>query len=506
MERQNTRVPGPRGGTAFDLVVIGGGAAGCVVAARTAAGANRSVLLLEAGPDRRGALPAEFRDGWALPQRQLDWGYASEPDARGEVESVRRMKLLGGTSWLTRFAVRGSPADYDGWAADGNPGWSFDDVLPYFTRLEADAEFSDRPWHGNHGPMPCARYPDLDLADVTGAALEALPSVGIPHVEDHNQPGAVGAGRMPMSSRDGVRVTTADAYLTADSSPAGLTIRAGAEVSDILFDGSRASGIRLVDGTVIEAGWVALCAGVYGSPAILMRSGVGPANHLQSMAIPVRVDLPGVGSNLADHPTVDVDCGAYRGRIRSAPILHVIGTFHSSSCSAGGAPDLMFWISDPGGEPPTFEIAVVLLKPYSRGHVRLRSANQRQAPAITLPGLDHPADVARLAEGYQRAQGLARSAGIARLTSGPSGPMPTERDARAGVKAERYSLPHTMGTCAMGPRPQDGAVVDSNGGVHGTEGLTVIDASIMPDVISGFPHIPTVMIAERLSEVLASRV
>ena len=163
-------------------------------------------------------------------------------------------------------------------------------------------------------------------------------------------------------------------------------------------------------------------------------------------------------------------------------------------------------VADPEGEPAAFEITAVLLKPRSRGHVRLRSADPTQAPAITLPGLDDPSDVARLAEGYQRAQSLACSAAVAQLTSGPSAPIPTANDARAAVAAERYSVPHTTGTCAMGPRPQAGAVVDAGGRVHGTEGLTVIDASIMPDAISGFPHIPTVMIAERLSEVLATHV
>ena len=155
------------GTMAFDVVVVGGGAAGCVVAARLAESesASRSVLLVEAGPDLRAGMPGEFRDGWRLP-RGFDWGYASEPDARGIAEDLRRGKLLGGTSWVTRFALRGSSADYDEWAGLGCAGWGFTDVLPYFTRLEADADFGDRPWHGDRGPMPVSRYPGLELTEI----------------------------------------------------------------------------------------------------------------------------------------------------------------------------------------------------------------------------------------------------------------------------------------------------------------------------------------------------
>ena len=167
---------GPEG---FDVVIVGGGAAGCVVAARLAESASRSVLLLEAGPDLRASLPDGFRDGWRLTQ-EFDWGYASEPDARGVVEDLRRGRLLGGTSWVTRFALRGSAADYDEWAALGNPGWGFEDVLPYFRRLEADADFGDQPWHGDRGPMPITRYLDLELTEIGAAGLEALEAVGFP--------------------------------------------------------------------------------------------------------------------------------------------------------------------------------------------------------------------------------------------------------------------------------------------------------------------------------------
>jgi choline dehydrogenase len=495
------------GGTAaFDVVVVGGGAAGCVVAARLAESPSRSVLLLEAGPDLRANLPVEFRDGWGLTQG-FDWGYASEADARGVVDDLRRGKLLGGTSWLTRFAIRGSPADYDEWAALGNVGWSFDDVLPYFTRLEADADFGDQPWHGGRGPMPITRYLDLEPTAIATAALQALEAVGFPLVEDHNRPGAVGAvgaGRMPMSSRDGIRVTTADAYLPIGGTPPNLTIQPGAHVADVVFEDTRARGVRLLNGSVIDAGWVVLSAGTYGSPPILMRSGIGPAQHLGSVGVPVRLDLPGVGTNLADHGGVDIDCG-YRGPARSAPILHVIATFHSSAISSDEAPDLMFWLSDPRGAPAVFELDVVLLRPRSRGAVRLRSADPSEPPCIELPGLSDPFDVERLAEAYVRGLEVAGRPEIRRLCAQPLSPTVRSADElRDLIRANSHSFPHVVGTCAMGPRPDQGAVVDTSGRVHGVDGLSVVDASIVPNGPSAFTHIPTIMIAERLSEQIAA--
>ena len=461
------------------------------------------MLLLEAGPDLRSNLPDEFRNGWRIP-REFDWGYASEPDTRGIVEDLRRGKLLGGTSWVTRFALRGAPADFDEWAALGNAGWSFEDVLPYFTLLEADADFGDQPWHGDGGPMPVTRYLDLELTEIGAAGLEALEVVGFPRVEDHNRPGALGAGRMPMSSREGIRVTTADAYLPVEGSPPNLTIRADGQVADIVFEGTRARGVRLLDGTFIEAGWVVLAAGTYGTPPILMRSGIGPAAHLRSVGIPVQVDLPGVGANLADHGGVDIDCG-FRGPSRTAPILHLVATFRSAAATSDEAPDLMLWLSDPRGPvgaPAIFEIDVVLLKPSSRGTVRLRSADPGEPPCIDLPNLRDPFDVERLAEGYRRGREVAGRPEIQRLCTDPL-PPPEPRGAdelRDLIRANGYSLPHVVGTCSMGPRPDDGAVVDTSGRVYGTERLSVVDASIVPNGPSGFTHIPTIMIAERLSE------
>jgi choline dehydrogenase len=301
-------------------------------------------------------------------------------------------------------------------------------------------------------------------------------------------------------------VTTADAYLPVSATPLNLTIRPETHVAEVCFEGNRARGVRLRDGEVVEAGWVVLCAGVFGSPAILMRSGIGPADHLRLVEVPVRMDLPGVGANLADHPAVSIECG-YSGATRTDPILHIIATFHSATVDGDSAPDLMLWASDPEAPaegPASFDIDVVLVRPRSRGGVRLRSADPTDAPHVELPAPSDPFDVERLAEGYLRGLEVLSSGTIRRHGVEPATPAPLGDELLEFVRVEGYSLPHVVGTCAMGPRPEDGAVVDPSGQVHGTEALSVVDASIMPDVPSGFTHVPTIMLAERLSERIAS--
>jgi choline dehydrogenase len=490
--------------SAFDVIVVGGGAAGCVVAARIAQSGSPSVLLLEAGPDLRANAPDLIRDGWHM-TREFDWGYSSEPDELGTVQKVRRVKLLGGTSSITRFGVRGSPADYEEWVARGNAGWGFDDLLPDFKRIETDLDFGDQPWHGDSGPIPIGRYRDIEPVDIHAAGIRGLESAGFPMVDDHNRPGTVGAGPMPMSSRDGIRATTLLAYLGADRIEPNLTIRPEAEVSHVVFDGTRAAGVCLADGTKIEASCVVICAGTYGSPPILMRSGIGPAEHLRSVGVPVRLDLAGVGANLADHPAVELDCG-YHGPARAAPLLHTIATFHSSGMSASAPPDLMFWLSDPipEGEPEQFTIGVVLLKPRSTGTVRLRSTNPTDAPRIELPNFKEPSDLDRLVEGYRRALEVASSPDVRRLCDGPLPVVTDDGELRRTVRQAAASVPHVVGTCSMGSSTDARAVVDGSGRVHGTEWLFVVDASIMPTVPSGFTHLPTIVIAEKLAQSIAA--
>lgn len=488
----------------FDVAIVGGGAAGCVVARRLAEAGDRSVLLLEAGPDLRASTPPAMRDGWRLPTIP-DWGYQSEPAADLAPSTLRRGRLLGGTSWLTRFAVRGWAGDFDRWAGLGNPGWAFADVLPAFRRLETDLDFGHAPWHGNGGPVPIGRYRAQQRSGIHEAALEAFGALGFPAVEDHNHPEAIGFGPMPMSSRSGVRVTSLDAYLPGPEATTGLIIRSDSPVSHVLIEAGRATGVRLVDGVDVDAGLVILSAGTYGSPVILMRSGIGPAGHLAEVGIDVRVDLPGVGENLADHPGVDLDSG-WRGAGTGDgdPILHSIATFRSAGQPPDVGADMMFWVTDPFGAEPGFYLDPVLLRPVARGSVRLRSADPVDPPRITLPAVGEPADVDRLVDAYRLGVELASRREIRRL--GPESPPPDPGDqeaARRIVRENAYSIPHVVGTCAMGPRAADGAVVDAVGRVHGVDGLMVVDASIIPEPPSGFPHIVTLMLAEHISHRLA---
>jgi choline dehydrogenase len=496
-----------------DVVVVGGGSAGCVLAARLSEDPTRTVLMIEAGPDHAGVaeLPQDVLDA-SQPTVGHDWGYVSEPGAAGRCIALPRARLVGGCSSTNGcFAVRGSPADYDGWAGGVGMGeWSFEHLLPFFCRLEADADFDD-PWHGREGPIPIRRPPPDEINPQQRAFIEAAVTVGVPYVADHNRPGAVGVGPTPRNVRDGVRMSTALTYLSEARRRPNLVIRADALVDRIEVRHGRVVGVRLIGGEVVAAGAVVLAAGAYASPAILARSGIGPAGHLADIGIGVVVDLPGVGDNLIDHPLVAVDLPTTPGV--SGPRFQAMATLHSQLAPADGAPVLHLFVAGPFDVGPdasptgaVFGLVCGLMLPRSRGSVRLRSADPLAAPRIDVGHLRDPHDLIRLVEATILARRISRAEPLAGLVVGDelnpgSSIADDDRDAMAASITSRVeSYHHPVGTCRMGTDPDAGAVVDPHGRVHGLDRLYVADASIMPTIPSANTNLPTIAVAERIAE------
>jgi choline dehydrogenase len=493
----------------FDVVIVGAGSAGCALAARLSEEPGRSVLLIEAGPDYRteAELPTDVHSG-LNPTFSHDWGFASEPGAIGRSIAMARARLVGGCSATNAtFALRGAPADYDDWAARGLPGWSFADVLPFFRKLEDDHDFDDG-WHGRGGPLPIRRYAVQDLVPEQAAFLSACSELGYPAVSDHNAPGAIGAGRLPTSSIGGVRQSTALTYLAAARHRSNLAIRGAVVVDRVVFDGRRAIGIRLAQaGETIRAHHVVLAAGAFGSPAILLRSGIGPASHLRSLGIEVLLDLPGVGQRLADHPRVGLRFATPPPPdAHERPGCQVLLTLSSSPALPGHDLHIFPWTSyaadekdSPSGGAMTIHVAVV--KPRSLGQLRLRSIDPGASPLIDVGFFTHPDDMPRMVSAIRIARSLARAAPLTRTILGELSPGfgtgDGEKDIEATIRAEVGTYYHPVGTCAAGPRSSPLAVVDSRARVHGVEGLSVVDASIMPSIPAANTNVPTIMLAER---------
>jgi choline dehydrogenase len=496
---------------AYDVIVAGAGPAGCVAAARLTADERCSVLLVEAGPDYPSVadLPDDIADA-SMPALSHDWGFAAEPDALGRSVSLPRGRLVGGCSATNAgFAVRGWPADYDSWAALGNPGWSFAELLPVFRAVEADADFGGD-WHGRDGPVPISRPSPGELAPLQRAFAAAAVAAGHPQAEDHNRPGLTGVGPMPRNVRAGLRMSAALTHLAPARGRPGLTIQADTVVDRIELHGTTVRGVRFSNGEAVAAGAVLLAAGAYGSPAILMRSGIGPAAELAGLGIPVVASLAGVGRNLTDHPLVAVDLPTspgYRG-----PRFQMLLTLRSARANPDGPPDLHLFPAGPFGDAPDgggFGLVAGLLSVQSRGSVRLRSASPADPPHIDVAHLREPADMARMVEAIQHARLLSRTAPLPDFVTGPElapGPDVGDQDSAGLARSIRErvgSYHHPVGTCAMGPDPDSGAVVDAAGAVHGIEGLWVADASVMPTIPAANTNLTTIVIAERIAQWLA---
>jgi choline dehydrogenase len=512
----------------FDYVIVGAGSAGCVLARRLGDGSDERILLLESGgPYTRGLdVPLASLWLWNRLSTRYTWGHLTTPQ---EHVDGRRLpwptgKLVGGSSSINAMMyLRGHPACFDRWASLGNRGWSFAECLPYFRKSEC-YEGGASTYHGASGPMgvsePRYRPPTTEafIAGCTEAGLSLTP--------DFNGAIPEGAGFFQVTQRRGLRVSTAKAFLRPVLASGRITLRTQANVVRVLLESGKARGVEYLERgelrRVRAAREVILSAGTLHSPAILMRSGVGPAEHLASLGLPAIVDLPGVGSNLQDHPAFPVVFASRAprpDRLTSLPLAGLqyvalrTGLLSSNLCEAGAVlrstaglelPDIQIvfhWKGLAPDPPEAVDLRIVLLTPQSSGSIRLRSADPLAPPNVDPRYLENGADLQAAERGVELCRNIGRTRAFRSIGLGPE-IVPGEGLAgellREKLRQRLSTSYHPVGTCRMGTGPD--SVVDDRLRVHGIDGLRVVDASIIPDTLTANTNAATVMIGERAAD------
>jgi choline dehydrogenase len=525
----------------YDYIIVGAGSAGCALANRLSADGRHSVLLLEAGP--RDTYPwIHVPIGYAktMFNPRVNWCYYTEPEPgmNGRKVYWPRGKTLGGSSAINGLIyIRGQRQDYDHWAALGNAGWSYDEVLPYFRKLEHNVRGADA-WHGTDGPLWAS---DIEARhELIEALIQAGGALGIPRNDDFNGATQEGVGYYQLTTRHGFRCSTAVAYLRPARGRPNLRIETEAQATRIVFSGRRATGIayrqRGQELTASAQREVILAAGSLQSPQLLQLSGVGPASLLQQFAIPVVHELAGVGENLQDHLQVRVifrcskpittndilkswprkiAMGIRYAVARTGPMAVGInqGGIFARTSPALDRPDVQFHVatlsSDMAGSPvhrfSGFTLSVCQLRPESRGHVRIQSADPLAAPAMQANYLSTPLDRATVVSGLRLARAFAATRALAPYVAGeyrPGTEAVSDEDLLEFARNTGGTIFHPSGTTRMGPPTDSMAVVDAALRVHGMAGLRVVDCGIMPTLVSGNTNAPAVMIAEKAADLI----
>jgi choline dehydrogenase len=523
-----------------DFVVVGGGSAGCVLANRLSADGRHRVVLLEAGPrDTSPWIHLPIGYGKTMWDKRVNWAFYTEPEPNMAGRRIYwpRGKVLGGSSSINGLiAIRGQAEDYDHWARLGNPGWSWSDVLPYFRKLESNIDLAEDQLHGAHGPVAISSIPGRH--ELIEAAIAAAGRLGIERTDDFNGRSQEGVGYYQLTTRNGLRMSAARAYLRPARKRSNLSIVTQAHATRVLWKARRAAGVRYrhrgLELELAARAGVVLAAGALQSPQLLMLSGIGPAGHLARHGIDVVADRPAVGANLQDHLqvrliyrcskpiTTNDDLNSLLGRIgigaqwllmRGGPLAVGInqGGLFMRVLPESRTPDIQFHIAalsaDMAGAKPHpfsgFTLSVCQLRPTSRGSVELASADPFAAPLIYANYLATDLDRRCVTAAIAFARKLAgteplKSYVAAELLPGPSAQSETELLELA--RNTGATIFHPSGTCAMGPG--NDAVVDPRLRVRGVDRLWVVDCSIMPVLVSGNTNLPAIMIAEKASDMI----